>query len=210
MTDRDIEYFYSVHSAFAYLGSIRLKEIAEAAGARIVHRPMNLGLVVRAAYPDGVTKRSDANKNYFFGREIERWAEHRGVPMGPGIPNNHRNDVTLANCVLVAGAAEGLEVGRLSHELMKAHWVEQADLADEAVLAKQIRSVGVDADALLGAARKPEIKAAYEANSAEAIERSVFGSPTYFVGGDMFYGQDHLELVERALRQPYVKSWKNF
>ncbi len=210
MTDRDIEYFYSVHSAFAYLGSIRLREIAEAAGVRIIHRPINLGLVVRAAYPDGVTKRSDANKNYFFGREIERWAEHRDVPMGPGIPNNHRNDVTLANCVLVGGVAEGLEVGRLAHVLMKAHWVSHADLSDEAVLAEQIRFVGLDADVLLASAREAKTKAAYEANSAEAIERSVFGSPTYFVGGDMFYGQDHLELVERALRQPYVKSWKKF
>ena len=55
-------------------------------------------------------------------------------------------------------------------------------------------------------AETPEINAVYEANTDEAIERSVFGSPTYFVDGDMFYGQDHLELVERALERPYKPS----
>ena len=57
------------------------------------------------------------------------------------------------------------------------------------------------------AATSPEVAAIYEANTAEAIERSVFGSPTYFVDGDMFYGQDHLELVARALKQPFQGVW---
>jgi 2-hydroxychromene-2-carboxylate isomerase len=51
------------------------------------------------------------------------------------------------------------------------------------------------------------VQATYETNTEEAIRRSVFGSPTYFVDGDMFYGQDHLAQVERALRQPYAGDW---
>jgi 2-hydroxychromene-2-carboxylate isomerase len=51
------------------------------------------------------------------------------------------------------------------------------------------------------------VQAIYKANTQEAIDRSVFGSPTYFVGDDMFYGQDHLDLVERALVKPYAGSW---
>ena len=109
-----IEYFYSAHSAFAYLGSRRFMGIAAAAGRKIVQRP------------------------YYLNRAI-------------------------------AG-------------------------------------VGSVPDPLLTAAETPEINAVYEANTDEAIERSVFGSPTYFVDGDMFYGQDHLELVERALQRPYKPS----
>ena len=56
---------------------------------------------------------------------------------------------------------------------------------------------------LIEAAASPKVRAVYEANTVEAMDRSVFGSPTYFVDGDMFYGQDRLEMVERALRQPY-------
>ena len=66
---------------------------------------------------------------------------------------------------------------------------------------------GVDAARLLAAANSGEVQAIYRSNTAEAIERSVFGSPTYFVDGDMFYGQDHLELVARALVKPFSGTW---
>lgn len=66
--------------------------------------------------------------------------------------------------------------------------------------------VGLDPEPLLAAALSDEVQAIYEANTVEAIERSVFGSPAYFVDGDMFYGQDRLEMVERALRQLYAPS----
>lgn len=203
----DIEYFYSAHSAFAYIGAARLMEIASAAGRRIVHKPMNLGLVVRGAYPEGGAKRTRRNRNYFFGREIERWAEHRNVSFKGGIPSNHRNDVTLANTVLVAAVMQGHDVDQLAHLMMEAHWLHHADMADEGMLIGCITKAGLDGAELLQAAGAPETIARYEANNAEAIERCVFGSPTYFVDGDMFFGQDHLELVERALDQPYSKDW---
>ena len=60
---------------------------------------------------------------------------------------------------------------------------------------------------VLAAAETPAIVAIYETNTDEAIRRSVFGSPTYFVDGDMFYGQDHLSFVERAIKQPYKGNW---
>ena len=64
-----------------------------------------------------------------------------------------------------------------------------------------------DGVALADAATTPQVREAYEASTAEAIARSVFGSPTYFVNGDMFYGQDHLELVARALERPFAGDW---
>ena len=61
----------------------------------------------------------------------------------------------------------------------------------------------------LAAALDPEIQAIYAANNEEAIRRSVFGSPTFFIDGDMFYGQDQLDLVERALEKPFAGTWPN-
>ena len=81
------------------------------------------------------------------------------------------------------------------------------DLDDRDTLAALGWEAGIDPAPLLDAALSPEIQAIYDANTQEAIERSIFGSPTYFVGGDMFYGQDHLELVERALVKPFSGSW---
>lgn len=202
-----IEYFYAAHSAFAYLGSVRLMEIAQASGRQLRHRPMNLDEVVGAAYPDGFRSRSAAHRAYYFGREIERWAEYRNVPFKGGVPSNHGNDITLANSVLIAGLKRGEKIDHLSHTFMQAHWKDHADLADKDTLASLIEGTGLDASSLIEAASGSDVKETYEANTAEAIERSVFGSPTYFVDGDMFYGQDRLELVERALEKPFAKIW---
>ncbi len=203
----DIEYYYSAHSAFAYLGSARLIEIAGETGRTIIHKPVNLNEVVAASSATGFRERSPAHRNYYFGREIERWAEYRGIPLKLGIPSNHRNDTTLVNSMLIAGVIHGDNVDRLAHAFLKAHWSEHADLADEKVLEKTASEAGYEPETLLQSARSPDVAAIYAANTAEAIERSVFGSPTYIIDGDMFYGQDRLELVLRAIEKPFADKW---
>ena len=152
-------------------------------------------------------ERGDRHRDYFFGREIERWAEWRNLPVMTGIPTYHWNDTTLSNCMLIAGIELGKNVDQLAHRMLEAHWCDDADLADHSTLMQLSKDVDFDPTPLLDAALTPEIAAIYLANTEEAIRRSVFGSPTYFVDGDMFYGQDHLELVERALRQPFAGIW---
>lgn len=109
--------------------------------------------------------------------------------------------------MLIAGLEQGLDIDQLAHAMLETHWRDDADLADAATLAALARRLGLDPEPLLRAATSPAVQATYEANTEEAIRRSVFGSPTYFVDGDMFYGQDHLAQVERALRQPYAGDW---
>jgi len=195
---KEVEYFYAAHSAFAYLGSARFRAIVTAAGRRIAHRPVDLRRVVAegGAVPFG--RRTRAHAAYYFGREIERWSEERGAPWLGRIPTHHANDITLPNCTLIAGQVCGIEIDGLAHAMLEAHWRDDADLADPNTLAEIGRSAGIDPMPLLDIALSPKVKAIYEANTEEAIRRSVFGSPTYFVDGDMFYGQDRLEMVERA------------
>lgn len=203
-----IEYFYSAHSAYAYIGSALLSEVAARAGARIDHRPMDLRRVVAVTGPGPTNGLTPERRAYFSGREIERWAEARRVKIITGrMPTHHDNDIGLPNRMLIAGLLEGADVDALAHRLLEAHWREDADLADAGTLSRLGGEAGVNAGLLLAAASSPEVQAIYDANTAEAIERSVFGSPTYFVGGDMFYGQDHLELVARALETPFAGEW---
>ena len=91
--------------------------------------------------------------------------------------------------------------------MLEAHWRDNGDLTDRDTLARLANEVDLDPMPLFEAAESPGIKEIYVANTEEAIARSVFGSPTYFVDGDMFYGQDHLELVERAIKQPFKGVW---
>ncbi len=200
----EIEYFYSAQSAFAYIGSTRFMAIAVDAGRQIVHRPMDLERVVTVTGPGFTNDLTAARQAYFSGREITRWAEARGVPMMAGRPRFHDNDITLANRMLIAGLVKGVVIDHLAHAMLEAHWRDDADLADRATLARIAESVDLEPAPLLDAARSEDVGRIYEENTAEAIERAVFGSPTYFVDGDKFYGQDHLELVERALIRPFA------
>ncbi len=202
-----LEYFYAAYSGFAYLGSARFKEIADAAGCKIVHRPFNLKTLLNAIGAPGFFERSEAHRNYYFRREIERWSQVRNAPVIGKRPTYHDNDYIFANCMLIASANQGGNVDQLSHAMLEAHWRDDADLSDHEMLFGLAEQTGHDAAALQAAAATPEVQAIQEANTQEAIERNLFGSPTYFVDGDMFYGQDHLELVERALKTPFEGSW---
>ena len=202
-----IEYFYSAHSAFAYLGSARFMAIARAAGRSIEHRPFDLRIAVPKAGAVHFEERTAAHRDYFFRREIERWAEQRGAPVMAGTPTHHRKDMTLPNALLIAAQMAGETIDQLAHVMLEAHWRDDADLADPPTLERLTRSVGLDPAPLLAVANTAEVLARYAANPEEAVRRSVFGSPTYFVDGDMFYGQDHLEMVERALQRPYAGTW---
>ena len=203
----NLEYFYSAHSVFAYLGSAQLMAIAKAAGGTIVHKPVDLLRVMVESGAGSTRERGDRHRDYYFGREIERWAEWRNTPVMAGMPTHHWNDTTLCNCMLIAGIEYGHNVDQLAHRMLEAHWRDDADLANHETLRRLANEIDLNPTPLLHAALSSEISAIYLANTEEAIRRSVFGSPTYFVDGDMFYGQDHLELVERALKQPFAGIW---
>ncbi|GAA6176606.1 2-hydroxychromene-2-carboxylate isomerase [Sulfitobacter pacificus] len=198
---KTIEYFYSAHSAYAYLGAWELEQIAQRTGAQIIHRPFDFAPVMAAAGGKGFKERSKAHIEYFFGREMVRWAQIRDLPMVRHRPTFHDNPLALANGAIIAA---GTEADRLSRAILQAHWRDDADIADAAVLTQLALDLGLDAAALLKAAGSKDIQSQHEANTQEAIARPVFGSPTYFVDGDMFYGQDRLFMVEQALHNPFA------
>ncbi|MEO0545806.1 MAG: 2-hydroxychromene-2-carboxylate isomerase [Pseudomonadota bacterium] len=197
-----IEYFYSAHSAFAYIGSKRVQTLAKTHGLPLRHRLIHLSPVMEASGSMPFAKRTKAHKEYFFETEVNRWAAHRNVPVVDFRPTHHDADYTLAGCLILAAQEAGLDADRLSHGILEIHWRDDADLSDETVLVNLVISQGLDAKRLLNEARSKPIQHLYEANTREAIERSVFGSPTYFVNGEMFYGQDRLELMDGLLRSP--------
>ena len=125
-----LEYFYSAHSIFAYLGSAQLMEIAKAEGVAITHKPVDLHRVMVESGAGSTRERGDRHRDYFFGREIERWAEWRNTPVMAGMPTHHWNDTTLCNCMLIAGIELGQNVDQLAHRMLEAHWCDDADLAD--------------------------------------------------------------------------------
>lgn len=198
---KQIEYFYSAHSAYAYLGAWELARIAQEAGAKVVHRPFDFRPVVAAAGGQPIAERTEHHMNYFFGRELTRWAEFRGLPILDFRPTYHDNPLALANGAIIAAGDAACD---LSRAILQAHWRDDADLAAEEVIADLGTAVGLDGPALVATAQTQQIQDQHIANTEEAKARGVFGSPTYFVEGDMFYGQDRLMMVARALDHPFA------
>ncbi|KIN73448.1 2-hydroxychromene-2-carboxylate isomerase [Sulfitobacter guttiformis] len=195
-----IEYFYSAHSAYAYLGAPTLYKIAAHANARVVHRPFDFLPVIQASGAMGFKERSAAHIAYFFGRELKRWGQWRALPIMEARPTFHDNPLALASGAILAAR----DPDRLSLAILQAHWRDDADIADPQILRAIAADCDEDATAVLETAGAPQIQMQFRENTAEAVARGIFGSPTYFVGGDMFYGQDRLEMVERALATPFA------
>ncbi|MGB0902003.1 2-hydroxychromene-2-carboxylate isomerase [Halocynthiibacter sp.] len=201
-----IEYFYSIHSAFAWIGARRLEEIAQISGRKIIHKPFDFIPVITAANGGTYLNISDARMKYFFGREIDRWAEYRDQPCIHTRPQWHDEPQALASGMVLAAQAQGLNVDGLSREILGMHWRDDGNINGHDDLAQACKAANLDPEPLFDAALSPEIQTQFTACTDEAIHRSVFGSPTYVVDGDMFYGQDHLEMVEWALQHPFRPS----
>ncbi len=200
-----IEYYYSVRSVYAYLGAARITALARRFGRTLVHRPIDLGKVVAGFGSPPIVERTAKHRQLYFGRELERWSEFLGLPLVVD-PKHHFGDRLLPSGAILAAQAEGLDADALSHAILQALWRDDRDIADRAVLASLCEDVGIDADRVLGAAVSEPIREAFGASTREAIEKGAPGSPAYIVDGELFYGQDRLAMVERALERPFAPT----
>jgi 2-hydroxychromene-2-carboxylate isomerase len=200
---KTIDYYYSTRSIYAHFGAQRIVDLARRFGRRLVHRPVDLSRVVPAAGSLPFDQRSNAHKAYQFGREIERWSEYLGIPALVD-PVHHFGDRTLSAGVILAAQAAGADVDRLHVDMLAALWRDDRDLSSAAVLESLVSGVGADAEAILEAARSAGVQAAFKQCTELAITHGVPGSPTYIVDGELFYGQDRLMMVERALERPFA------
>lgn len=200
---KTIEYFYSVRSVYAYLGAPRITALARKHGRTLAHKPIDLGRVVAGYGSPPIAQRSSKHKVFYFGRELERWSEFLDMPLVVD-PKHHFGDRVLPSGAIFAAQNAGLDADALSHAILQALWRDDRDIADRAVLADLCRAVGIDPEAVLADALAESGKAALDACTEEAIAKGVPGSPTYIVDGELFYGQDRLDLVERALQRPFA------
>jgi len=204
MRVKPIEYFYSAYSAYAYIGHHHFLLLAEKAGRVVVHRPFDLMKCLNAIGYHPLNERTQASLDYQFGRQRDRWSEYRQVEMPKETPSSHNNGAEIADLILIAAKGLKLDVEMISSEFMQSHWLHNLDLNDAYAVGEKLKSIKLDAEMLMEQSKATEVIAEYEANTHTAIKKSVFGSPTYFVDDDMFYGQDNLCLVERALSKPFA------
>lgn len=191
---KTVEFYFDLGSPTAYLACTQLPAIAERAGAKLEYRPMLLGGVFQAIGSE--TPVNLPPRGAYMSRDIPRCAAYYGVPYNAN-PHFPVNTLQVMRGAIVA--QEDGELERYMDTVNTAIWVDQKDMSQPEVIAETLQSAGLDAEKYAARMQDPAVKETLKTETAAAVKRGVFGAPTMFVGDEMFFGQDRLDYVERAL-----------
>jgi carboxymethylenebutenolidase len=194
-----VDYYLGITSPWAYMGHDRLREIARRTGARINVLPVDLGgkiFPVSGGLP--VSKRAPQRLAYRL-LELKRFSEYLGIPLTPQPKYFPTSSDEAARLVIAVDRKDGTELALdLARTIMQALWTDDRNIDDAKVLSELLDKHGLPAERI-DDAHSQSVCEQYEADSQKAIEVGVFGSPTYVIDGEMFWGQDRLDFVERRL-----------
>jgi 2-hydroxychromene-2-carboxylate isomerase len=196
-----IDYYLSLNSPWTYLGSAPFAEIAARYGATVNVNPSKFGPIFEQTGGLPLPKRSPQRRAYRL-MELKRWREVRNAPIHIE-PKHFPCDDAAAVRLVIAAKLQGKDAHRLSLELGRAIWEREETIADPETLAQAAQRAGLDAAALRAAAPPDtELDELYEKFTQDALQAGVFGAPSYVLpSGEIFWGQDRLDLLERALKK---------
>lgn len=194
---KELEFYFDVGSPAAYLAWTQVPKLAQDTGAHVHYRPFLLGGVFQAT--GNRSPMEVPAKSRWMNVDLQRFAGRYGVPfrLNPHFPIN-----TLA---LMRGAI-GLQTRQPDRLLpygdavYRAIWVDGRNLNDPAEVGRVLHDAGFDPQALLALAQDPGVKDQLKSATQQAVARGVFGAPTFFVGDQMFWGQDRMDFVKEALQ----------
>ena len=196
-----IDYYLAPQSPWTYLGHERLARMAAAAGAQIRVLPMDLGakvFPVSGGLPLG--QRAPQRQAYRL-VELARWRDHLQLPLIIKPRYFPVSGDDAARLILTVDQHDGAGAAmKLTGAVLTAVWAQERDIANAATRAELLAECGLSAQRL-EQALAPSVQAAYERVTQQAIEAQVFGSPSYVIAGEIFWGQDRLDFVQRRLAQ---------
>lgn len=198
-----LEVFYGMSSPWAYMGAQRAGQIADAAGVPMVLRPIR---IIEANGGIPLRTRPDARQRY-HAVELARWSRFLGIPLNLEPRFYPCRTIEPAAQLVIAAQRGGFDAATLSFAIQRALWAEDRDIADSETLRTIARhTIGEDGAALMVARQPDDIVAEWLGNLDEAERLGIFGTPTYVVGSELFWGQDRLDFVARALAERQTAS----
>lgn len=193
-----VDYYMSPMSPWSYLGHGKLREICALHNASIRIKPIDLGGRVFPVSGGVPLANRPAQRKAYRLVELRRWSEMREVPLNLHPKHFPKPADEAARLIIAAGLLHGEEGAmRLAQRLMQGVWKDERDISDPHELRAIVHECAMNVDEVFH--RIPEAHQIYDANTQEAIDRSVFGVPWYVYGDEPFWGQDRLELLDRAL-----------
>jgi len=197
-----LKFFFDYSSPFAYLAATQVERVASAHGAQVAYKPFLLGGLFKAIGTANVPLFQMPEAKQRYQREdMQRWATHWGVPFR--FPSRFPMNTVAALRMTLQLNDEG--VAKLCHALFRAYWVDDRDINDKAQLVAIADEAGLDGAGLLAGCATPEVKSRLRTATEQAQRVGLCGAPSFLVQSDdqqppmLFWGQDRLELVSKAL-----------
>ncbi len=194
---KTIDYYLSLNSPYAYLGSWRLEEMVRAHRAELRVKPVDFGKIFPKTGGLPLAKRAPERQAYRL-TELRRWSKALEMPLNLE-PKYFPAPELAAACAVIAASETGGNPLALAHAILRAVWAEERNIADAGTLEALASETGHHGLNVMAKAYDPETRATYRALTEEALAASVFGAPTYLCNGEMFWGQDRLDFLDRAL-----------
>ena len=196
-----VEFFYDYSSPWTYLAFTRIEELCRRHDAELVWRPILVGGIFNTVNPSVYEARQHPvpAKARYAAKDLHDWARCYGLVLKFPPTIFPVNSVKALRGALVA--LEHGCIGPYSERVFRAYFGEDRDISQDAVLRTIVADVGLDPQTWLAAIATPAYKDRIRANTDECVRRGGFGSPTMFVGDEMYFGNDRLVLVEAALRR---------
>jgi 2-hydroxychromene-2-carboxylate isomerase len=194
-----IDYYVSLNSPWTHLGAARIEALAAKYGAGMRIYPVDFGAVFAASGGLPLPKRSPQRQAYRL-QELRRWRDRLGIPINIQPKFFPSGEALTSGCVIALRETMGdAPAIKLAHAVLRAVWEQESSPADVATLAGLITACGLDADAVMKLGAEPRWAEQRTADTQAALDRGVFGAPSYVIGEEIFWGQDRLEFVERHL-----------
>ncbi len=194
---KSFEFWFDIGSPAAYLAWTQLPALCAETGAQVDYRPMLLGGVFHATGNHSPT--AVPAKGSYMLNDLARFARRYGVPFN----NNPHFPV---NTLMIMRGAVGLQLREPARfdayvrAMYEAMWVHAQNLNEPATVGAVLHAAGFDPAAMLALTQDAEVKDRLKAVTQEAVDRGAFGAPIFFVGDQMFWGQDRLDFVKEALK----------
>ncbi|MEJ8845695.1 2-hydroxychromene-2-carboxylate isomerase [Variovorax rhizosphaerae] len=196
---RTIDYYFTPQSPWTYLGHTRFAAIAQAAGATVRVRPVDLGAVFPVSGGLPLGKRAPQRQAYRL-VELARFSRHLGMPLTPKPKFFPVATDDASKLIIAADLNEGTDAAmKLCSAIFAAVWVDELNIADPKHLEGLVVKGGLPAR-LIDQSQSQAAQEAYEQYTQEAIDAGVFGAPSYVLDGEIFWGQDRLEFLASALK----------
>jgi len=194
---KTLEFFFDYASPYSYLACEQVEALIQRTGAELRWRPFLLGAVFKAT--GNVPPITTPSKGMYLAKDLADWTHYLGLPPFR-MPDDFPINSLKANRLGLVAAEHG-RIVPFSKATFRAAFVHGKDLNDPAVLAELARAAELEPEKVLPRLENQEIKDALRRNTEEAVSRGAFGAPTFFVGEQMFFGNDRLMFVERALQE---------